>query len=205
MAPAERLPAAGPEGPTITILTTLTPPTGLGDHETRLARHSATGGVSMTTPNLDLIPKVAPCDHEDTAVNRPDDDTIDCVATRVAHGCPWARDLADVLGDTPNGGLFGVPCFLHARIAQRLLEGVTAADGELPPIDLYGNVAHGHSEQYLSPEHCRRLARWMLDRAPLLEQTRRYSEIAQARDIWMYTIRWLVWISDEGEGALAWY
>lgn len=147
---------------------------------------------------LDNIPHRYPCKTGGTAVMTPDG-KIDCDATREAGGCPL---IAARLGAGAVYGMLGVPCWYRGKVADGMIGAVTATGADLPA-DIKGGF-YGDGER-LAPDYCNRLAAWMEDHGELYLSTVPAGERKNAAEMYRYAVRWLRWVAEHCDGAVAWW
>jgi hypothetical protein len=160
-----------------------------------------------TDMGLDNFPHRYPCSAREGVVRV--DGRIDCEATVRAGSCPW-RNRVD--RDRPGEaivGMLGTFCWWRGQVSTWHLELLDEA-GYTPPAAVEGGFygAEGDEPQ-LSPEYCRGLAGFLADHAEVFAQIvhERLGSDAAGEEIgyYRYSVWWLRFAAEEGEGAGAWW
>ena len=169
---------------------------------------------------LDNIPRNYPCKTGGTAVmvNMKDHQTgedyinengepelqIDCDATQECGGCPWKNKVA---GEGAVYGILGTSCWYRGKYGAVLLDaaGIDAnplwgdGDGEVTP-----DVCRGIADEMR--EYAENYAEVEADGEKRITIRDPYDgEDADVTDQFFYLIRWLEWVAEDCDGAVAWY
>lgn len=165
---------------------------------------------------LDNIPHVYACRKQGTVIESPrldkdgnplteEDGTvlmsIDCEATKLAGGCPYANAFAKSgLEGGAVYGIFGTDCWYRGKWGNYLLEDIGIYD-ETEGLSFYGTFGDA---SYKSPHECVVLADAISDFLDDEPDYKSPNMDANASDL-SYAEWYLRWVAKECEGVDCWY
>lgn len=142
---------------------------------------------------LDNIPYKYPCKTAGTA-EVDAEDRIDCEATRLCGGCPWH----DELGNEPGVvyGMMGAPCWYRGKHGNQLLDTLNIEQSDL--ITFFADTVTDDGVEVKSPMACHATA-------TDIEQALGRATDDETRTEAQYAAKWLRWVADKCDGAVAWW
>lgn len=167
-------------------------------------------GINM---GLDNIPRVYPCEKENTAIT-DDDGRIDCKKTIEANKCPYKREVeSSVLlkqsGAKPTYGMFGVPCWYRGKYGNMLLALLERGNLDAYEETEYSFYGDGGDNEGLSIQYCKDMSQFMKNHTEqFAKQAQKNSPGEEAEDLikdWVYASWWLDFVAEYADGSAIWY
>jgi hypothetical protein len=168
-------------------------------------------GINM---GLDNIPKVYPCQKENTAI-LDKDGRIDCDETISAGKCPHKREMeSSVLlkqsNAKPTYGMFGVACWYRGKYGNMLLALLENGSMDTYQDTVYSFYGEGgdDGEKGLSVEYCYNMSQYMKNHTEEFSNRAYVNYPDEAEDLikdWIYACWWLGFVAEYAEGSSTWY
>lgn len=146
---------------------------------------------------LDNYPATYPCVKQNTVV-KDAEGLIDCEATGDCGGCPWKEELGHEPGRVL--GMLGAPCWYRGKWGNGLMVNLGVSQSYFG--SFYGDEQNSVGNDLKSPMSCLASASLMEEALQEMKEKNNVEEDFE-NDV-IYAIKWLRWVAEYGDGAIAW-